>query len=71
MSAVAPIFTYTPGTAELLDDPTFRDNVLARIPRGRLGTIEDIGASVQYLACDQADMASGAVLFIDGGWTIV
>lgn len=71
VSAVAPTFTYTPGTAERLDDPTFRDNVLARIPRGRLGTIEDIGAAVQYLACDQADMASGAVLFIDGGWTIV
>ncbi|NLC32038.1 MAG: SDR family oxidoreductase [Clostridiales bacterium] len=71
VSAVAPTFTYTPGTAERLDDPTFRDNVLARIPRGRLGTIEDIGAAVQYLACDQADMASGVVLFIDGGWTIV
>ena len=55
VSAVAPTFTYTPGTAERLDDPTFRDNVLARIPRGRLGTIEDIGAAVQYLACDQAE----------------
>lgn len=71
VSAVAPTFTYTPGTAERLDDPSFRDAVLARIPRGRLGTIEDIGAAVQYLACDQADMASGVVLFIDGGWTIV
>lgn len=71
VSAVAPTFTYTPGTAERLDTPAFRDSVLARIPRGRLGEISDIGAAVQYLASDYADMASGAVLFIDGGWTIV
>ena len=71
VSAVAPTFTYTPGTAERLDTPAFRDSVLARIPRGRLGEIADIGAAVQYLASDYADMASGAVLFIDGGWTIV
>lgn len=71
VSAVAPTFTYTPGTAERLDTPAFRESVLARIPRGRLGQISDIGAAVQYLASDYADMASGAVLFIDGGWTIV
>ena len=71
VSAVAPTFTYTPGTAERLDTPAFRDSVLARIPRGRLGEISDIGAAVQNLASDHADMASGAVLFIDGGWTIV
>lgn len=71
VSAVAPTFTYTPGTAERLDTPAFRDSVLARIPRGRLGEISDIGAAIQYLASDHADMASGAVLFIDGGWTIV
>ncbi len=71
VSAVAPTFTYTPGTAERLDNPAFLDGVLSRIPRGRLGTLNDVGAAVQYLASDQADMASGAVLFIDGGWTIV
>jgi len=71
VNAVAPTFTYTPGTAERLDNPSFRDSVLARIPRGRLCQISDIGAAVQYLASDYADMASGAVIFIDGGWTTV
>lgn len=70
-SAVAPTFTYTPGTAERLDTPSFRDAVLAKIPRGRLGTIEDIGNAVQYLASDMADMANGTILTIDGGWTAV
>jgi NAD(P)-dependent dehydrogenase (short-subunit alcohol dehydrogenase family) len=70
VSAVAPTFTYTPGTAERLDTPAFRDAVLAKIPRGRLGTIEDIASAVHYLASDSADMANGEVLVIDGGWTI-
>lgn len=71
VSAVAPTFTYTPGTAERLDQPEFRASVLSRIPRGRLGSIEDIGSACHYLASDNADMASGHVLVIDGGWTIV
>lgn len=71
VSGVAPTFTYTPGTAERLDTPSFRDSVLARIPRGRLGTINDIASAVHYLASDNADMASGSILVIDGGWTIV
>lgn len=71
VNAVAPTFTYTPGTAERLDTPSFRDAVLARIPRGRLGAISDIANAVHYLASDNADMANGTILTIDGGWTIV
>lgn len=71
VNAVGPTFTYTPGTAERLDDPTFRAGVLANIPRGRIGSIEDIAAAVQYLAADASDMVNGAFLLTDGGWTIV
>lgn len=71
VSGVAPTFTYTPGTAERLDTPSFRDSVLARIPRGRLGKIDDIASAIHYLSSDEADMANGSILVIDGGWTIV
>ena len=71
VNAVAPTFTYTPGTAERLDEPTFRTGVLARIPRGQLGTIDDVASAVHYLASGHADMASGSILVIDGGWTSV
>ena len=71
VNAVAPTFTYTPGTAERLDEPTFRAGVLARIPRGQLGTIDDVASAVHYLASGHADMASGSILVIDGGWTSV
>lgn len=71
VTGVAPTFTYTPGTAERLDAPSFRDEVLAKIPRGRFATIADIGAAVQYLASDVGDMANGSTLMVDGGWTAV
>ncbi len=71
VNAVGPTFTYTPGTAERLDNPEFRANVLAKIPRGRLASIEDIARAVQFLAADGSDMVNGAFLLVDGGWTIV
>jgi NAD(P)-dependent dehydrogenase (short-subunit alcohol dehydrogenase family) len=70
VNAVGPTFTYTPGTRERLDDPAFRAGVLARIPRGRMATIEDIARAVQYLAADATDMVTGVFLPVDGGWTI-
>lgn len=71
VNAVGPTFTYTPGTAERLDNPEFRAGVLANIPRGRIGSIEDIATAVQFLAADSSDMVNGAFLLTDGGWTIV
>ncbi|GGY61939.1 D-threitol dehydrogenase [Cellvibrio zantedeschiae] len=71
VNAVGPTFTYTPGTAERLDNPEFRAGVLANIPRGRIGSIEDIATAVQFLAADSSDMVNGAFLLTDGGWTII
>lgn len=71
VNAVGPTFTYTPGTAERLDQPQFRAQVLKNIPRGRIGSIEDIAGAVHYLCSDSADMVNGALLLVDGGWTIV
>lgn len=71
VTGVAPTFTYTPGTAERLDDPAFAEGVLARIPLGRFGTLDEVGAAVHYLASDAGEMANGTTLVIDGGWTAV
>lgn len=39
-----------------------------RIPWGRIGTPEDIGQAVAFLASDAADYVTGAVLRVDGGF---
>ncbi len=69
VNAVGPTFVYTPGTAERLDDQAFLGSVLAKIPRGRVATIEDVASAVLYLASDHADMVTGTLLLVDGGWT--
>jgi NAD(P)-dependent dehydrogenase (short-subunit alcohol dehydrogenase family) len=66
VNAVAPTFTYTPGTAERLDDPSYLKGVVDRIPIGRVAEIKDVAGAVIYLA---GDMVTGTVLLIDGGWT--
>ncbi|MGD9927855.1 MAG: SDR family NAD(P)-dependent oxidoreductase [Sphaerochaeta sp.] len=69
VNAVGPTFVYTPGTAERLDDPAFLAGVLGKIPRGRVASIDDVASAVLYLASDHADMVTGTLLLVDGGWT--
>jgi NAD(P)-dependent dehydrogenase (short-subunit alcohol dehydrogenase family) len=69
VNAVAPTFIYTPGTRERLDQPDYLRNVLARIPAGRVGSIDDVAGAVIYLASAAAGLVTGTVLPVDGGWT--
>jgi 2-deoxy-D-gluconate 3-dehydrogenase len=69
VNAVAPTFIYTPGTAERLDQPDYLEQVLSRLPIGRVGTTSDVAAAVIYLASSAGAMVSGHVLVVDGAWT--
>jgi 2-deoxy-D-gluconate 3-dehydrogenase len=71
VNAVAPTFVETPLTKPMFEDKAFRDDVLGRIPLGRLGRPEDIVGSVVYLSSASADMVTGHTLLVDGGWTAV
>jgi acetoacetyl-CoA reductase len=44
-----------------------REAIIATIPVGRLGTAEEFGAAVAYVASDQAAFMTGANLSINGG----
>lgn len=69
VNAVGPTFVYSPGTAERLDDPAISAAILAKIPRGRYATVEDVASAVLYLASEGASMVTGTLLLVDGGWT--
>ena len=68
VNAIGPGFIDTDMTKELLGDPKTRQGLLTRIPWGRLGKPADIGAAAAFLASDDADYITGALLFVDGGW---
>lgn len=70
VNAVAPTFVETPLTRPYFERrPSFRDEVIRRIPLGRLGTPEEVAAAVVFLASDAAAMITGVTLPVDGGWT--
>ncbi|MDP3179621.1 MAG: glucose 1-dehydrogenase [Spirochaetaceae bacterium] len=69
VNAVGPTFIRTPGTAARLDDPAFLSDVLSKLPRGRVATMDDVAGAVIYLASPAADMVTGTLLLVDGGWT--
>jgi 2-keto-3-deoxy-L-fuconate dehydrogenase len=73
-NCVCPSGVDTPSFAERLnafDDPDrVRKDVIARVPMGRLGTVDDIAPLVVYLASDESRFATGALFFVDGGVTM-
>jgi NAD(P)-dependent dehydrogenase (short-subunit alcohol dehydrogenase family) len=69
VNAVAPTFVRTPGTSERLDRPEFLQDVLTRIPIGRVGTTSEVAAAVIFLASESAGLVNGTSLVVDGGWT--
>ncbi|QUH04192.1 SDR family oxidoreductase [Saccharopolyspora erythraea] len=70
VNAVAPGYVVTPMTAEKLGDPEFHDRVMSRIPLGRLADGGDVADVVSFLASDAARYVTGAVLPVDGGYSI-
>lgn len=68
VNAVAPTFVRTPMTAPMFEDRAFAEDVMKRIPAGRLGELEDVVAAVLYLASSDAGMVNGHILLVDGGW---
>jgi NAD(P)-dependent dehydrogenase (short-subunit alcohol dehydrogenase family) len=70
VNAVAPTFIATPGTAEALDDPEFRADVIERIAGlHRVGAPVDVAGAVIFLAAPASALITGETIMVDGGWT--
>jgi NAD(P)-dependent dehydrogenase (short-subunit alcohol dehydrogenase family) len=53
----------------LLQDRDINDWFVSRIPVGRWGRVEEVGALAVYLCSEAASFITGTDLLIDGGWT--
>jgi 3-oxoacyl-[acyl-carrier protein] reductase len=65
VNAVAPGFVTSPMTDPL--PQKVKDELLARIPLGRMGTCAEIAAAIVFLASEEAGYITGAVLDVNGG----
>jgi NAD(P)-dependent dehydrogenase (short-subunit alcohol dehydrogenase family) len=71
VNAVAPTFIETPLTKPMFENKEFYNDVISRIPLGRLGKPEDVVGAAVFLSSPAADMVTGHTLLVDGGWTAV
>ena len=69
VNAIAPTVFRTALTQWMFDDSAFYKNFLRRIPIGRLGEPEDFIGTVIYLSSKASDFMTGAILYVDGGYT--
>jgi 3-oxoacyl-[acyl-carrier protein] reductase len=69
VNAVAPGFVATQMTDPL--PQKLKDELIARIPLGRLATDRDVAAAIVFLASDEAGYITGHVLAVNGGMAMV
>ena len=68
VNAVAPGMIDTDMTSGLSDK--VKEGMLTQIPLARIGQVEDIAATVAFLASEDAAYITGQVIAVDGGMTM-
>jgi 3-oxoacyl-[acyl-carrier protein] reductase len=64
-NAIAPGFIVTEMTDKLPQEA--KDAILARIPLGRFGLVDDVAELATFLASEQASYITAQVIGVDGG----
>ena len=60
----------TEGMKRLAPTPDAMQTIVRGVPLGRMGTKQDVANLVQFLASPWAAFISGAVIPVDGGWSV-
>ena len=71
VNAVAPTFIETDLTRTMFKDQDFYQDVISRIPLGKMAKPDDVTGAVLFLASDLANFITGETIRVDGGWTAI
>ena len=69
VNVVLPGWISTPGELKWSTHEAMAE-LAPRMPWGRLGTPDDIGAAIGFLCSDAADYITGSELVVDGGYSV-
>ena len=70
VNAIAPGWIQTPLTQPLADDPAISKSLIDRTPMNRWGKPEDVVGPALFLCSPLASFITGAILPVDGGYSI-
>ncbi len=68
VNSVAPWYIRTQRTEDVLADPDYLDEVIARTPLDRIGEPEEVAAAVAFLCLPAASYITGECIAVDGGF---
>jgi NAD(P)-dependent dehydrogenase (short-subunit alcohol dehydrogenase family) len=72
VNSIAPGYVLSDLTERIIEQqPSLRDEWIARIPLGRIATPDDLSGLVSFLACDASSYLTAQTIVIDGGYTAV
>jgi NAD(P)-dependent dehydrogenase (short-subunit alcohol dehydrogenase family) len=69
VNAVAPTYIDTPLNRFGVENPEMFKYWIDGTPMRRMGTVEEIGSVVLFLASDAASLLTGSIVLADGGYT--
>ena len=69
VNTVCPTLVETPMVKAYLKNNKLKNEMIKKIPLGRVAKDSDIANAVAFLAADGASMITGTSLFVDDGWT--
>ena len=65
INCVSPGFIKTEMTDKINEE--FKENLISKIPSGKLGSGEDVSNCVAFLASDMANYINGETIHVNGG----
>ena len=72
VNSIAPGYVLSDLTERIIEQqPSLRDEWIARIPLGRIATPDDLSGVVSFLASDASSYLTAQTIVIDGGYTAI
>jgi len=71
VNCIAPGIVETPLTAQIKNQPDWYDAYSRRNALGRWAKASEMAGPIVFLASEASSYITGAVLFVDGGWTAI
>ncbi len=69
VNAIGPTFIKTEMASHVFENPKKYQDIVSKLPMGRVGDPMDVAGAVVYLASTASDFITGELLLVDGGWT--